>query len=159
MRTISGFVCVGYMERNQVLFGKAVNTAGQRYENLQTNGIIPFDTLTHASRAAAELRKRLFESVVIRAIRMQMAETQEDLAKLRKRRNLIVIMYGEGETSFWGQQSPVHSTTLYASYITANGLKPFRNFAAAEQCAREVRRQGQSHASITTFRLGPRCAK
>lgn len=158
MRIIKGFVCIGCIERNRVLFGKAVNTTRQRYESLQTNGIIPFDTLTHASRAAAELRKRPFESVVIRTLKMQIAETQEDLAKLHKRRNLIVLMYGEMQTSFWGRQSPAHSTTLYASYITTNGLKPFSDFAAAEQCAREVRRQGLSRASIATFRLGPRIA-
>lgn len=155
MRAISGFVCVGRLESNRVLFGKTVHNVDWRCESLETNGILPFDTLTDASRAAKELRKRRFQSVVIRILRMQIAETIEDITMLHQRRKLIVVMHGEDETPFWGQPFPTQSTTLYASRLTINSLKPFFNFAAAERCAREVRRQGQSRASIATFHLKP----
>ena len=155
MRIIMGFVGAARMERNMVLFGKATSNAEWRCENLETNGIAPFSTVAEASQAAGVLRRRSFQSVIILALRMKIAETENDIRKLRRRRRLIVIMHGEGQTTFWGQPSLVQSMTIYGSYLTANGLKPFYNFDAAEQCAWEVRRQGLSCASVATFHLKP----
>lgn len=154
MRSVRGFVCIGYEGPNRVLFGESRHVAGQSFENIETNGIVSFPHTVAAAQAAIELRERSWQRVAVRAIRMQISETERDLAKLYRSHGLIVLMYGENVTSFWGRSFPGRSTTLYALPLTTNGLRPFPDFTAAKRCAQEVRRQGLTQATIATFRLG-----
>lgn len=153
MRSVRGFICVGCEGQNQVLFGESRHVAGQSFESMETNGITPFPHAVAAARAAVELREWSWPLVAVRTIWMQIAETEQDLAKLHRSRGLIVLMYGEGVTSFWGRSFPGRSTTLYALLLITNGLQPFPNFVAAERCAQEVRRQGLSQATVAAFHL------
>ncbi len=156
MRSVRGYVCVNRVEENHVLYGQAIRIKGQTFESMETNGIVPFPSLAEATTAAVELRRRFSTEGGVRFLSLHIAETEADLLKLRRRKDLIVLFYAEsGHTYFWGRPLPERSTTLYGLPLGENGLRPFAKFSTAEQCAHEVRRQGLSRASIAVFRIGP----
>ncbi len=154
MRGVRGYVCVSRIEGNRVLHGPAVRLGGQTFESIETNGIVLFPTLAAATTAAAELQRRFGTEVSVYFLRLQVAETEADLVKLHRRRGLVVLFHAEHGTHFWGRSLPERTTTLYGLPLVENGLRAFADFAAAERCAREVRRQGLSRASIAVFRIG-----
>ena len=106
MRFLNGYVCVAGVERDsytqQLLFGKSVGNKGKRYENLQTNGVKIYDTLSDAIEGSHELEEANgFSTIDVKNLRMLIGEKLEDLEKLRRGRSLIVIQL-ERDRDFGG---------------------------------------------------------
>jgi len=103
MKRIEGLVCVGSTSGINVLFGKSVDNDPRIYENLQTNGILPYESIDEAEKGAEQIRDLdEIDDVVIKEIKMEVAENEEDFNDLMVSDSLIVIMYREDGEGFFG---------------------------------------------------------
>lgn len=160
MKNERGYICsVTFKDaQGEFWFGTKANpegsdlTASERYN---TNGLKPFSSKVDAQKAQDEiLRKRDVQKAEIVKIKLDIAETGEDVEILRMQNNAVVIVDME-----WGRQILGLATEkgqkmgyIPGSLIETNGRQPFTEFWEAEDAVKEVRRQAQSHAAIARLK-------
>jgi len=159
MRNVQGFVCVARpiedLER-RLIFGKNQTNGTASYENLQTNDLQPYADLKDAKQGQTGLRQRKDISAVrIARLEMTIGDTAPDIARMMKKKDLIVIKIDEGGHWLYGPMvegrpsiMPVPGAYLYDTNFTT-----FSSYEDAENVAREVNRQGRSAVWIATFKL------
>ena len=131
------------------------SSAWQSSEAFITNGLKTFPTLRDTRKAQEELSHKPFvKKISLMHIEMDIAETQKDLDSLKRKRNLVSIMTTPYEQYVFGKdtEKSAHNGYIPGGYIYTNGRKPFDNYFDAEHSAQEIKRQGQSRATIATFK-------
>ena len=168
MRLINGYVCVAGVENasytQEVLFGKSVTERGKRYENLQTNGLMAYDTLSEAFEASYDLqRANGFSRVDVKTLRMLIADRLEELDRLRKEGSLVVIKLEKDPSPgrgivHWRLLGPrvkgrPDVLPLPGAQIGHTGFATFRSFDEAIGLGKEVNRQGDCGFQLASFQL------
>lgn len=156
MHIIKGYVWVAKALSMEVLFGKGIPGKFPDYANLESNGLVPFETIRDAYRVLLLLRERrdIWEPKLAR-ISMRVAEIDTDLDALRKSRSLVVVFGIEGGPWLLGRlvEGKPSAHPIPGAYLCANGLKPFNSFADAEHSATQAKRQAGSSVTIASFYL------
>jgi len=164
MRTIGGYVCVATIQdtlERRILFGQDVHNNQNGYENIETNGLKPYQSIACARRGKCALAERPdFKSVRIARLALRYAENKGELQQFRGRRSLVAIATARADGARylcgpWREGLPqVIPFPGACSRLSDNGFATFRQYADAEQVAREIRRQGGGMPStIGTFSL------
>lgn len=170
MRDIEGYVLVAGTNLCEFLFGKPINFSDRCYENIESNGINPFETIQQAKRAAKNLSK-ISEILKINLgeLSLKIAETKEEIYFFEDKSNLVVIKkeYDEkykADIFFGPAFSEEIGRTAYpipGAFLKQNGYIPYKRvnginkspFERALYQLREINRQGGDSATIAQFNL------
>lgn len=158
MRYIQGFICIAatiHYENQFILFGKNTSQRKQLYQNFETNNFTPFDNKPDAELVSVEILKILdIQDVVVKYIKMEVAENEKEIYEFENKKNLVVIKTTEYQTKeLYGKLMNHCSTYLLASLFILNGLIHFDSFEVAIQSIREINRQAQSPATIASLEI------
>jgi len=168
MKNIGGFVFIANLGCFQHIFGKCVNPHFKDYEALTSNGIALYENQKEAVYGSHAFKEKISGAKIIKIgkLEMKMAESVKEFGYFRYKESLIVVANFELSKEFFG---PIAGNGQRVGYLpgtalTRNGLKTFdsdkdlstHNLSAYEKAVnliREVNRQGQSPATISTFSL------
>jgi len=159
MKNVDGFVCISKNKYDSFIniFGKRVDKSlKQSYENIQTNGFVFYESIAEATEGKEDLEQRNdLTNIKLAKLKMDIAETEEDLEELVDKSGLVVITYTEMGEMLLGpcMEGMPTAYPLPGAYLIANGLVNYSRFSSAEWTAQEAHRQGQCKASIATFYL------
>lgn len=161
MRTIEGFVCVGKIDKIEMLFGQPTDPdlKAQKHESLLSNGLNPYLTLAEAREAGAEIAQRSdVESIWIGRIEMTMAESYEENESplFKEARSLVIVVSTEsGGNNIFGPAVADRPRTCNetCTEFVQNGLRPFTNHQFIRWPLREVMRLSQLPTRLATFSL------
>ena len=166
MRLVDGYICLASSDKNSsdkfmhyILFGKKINETYYPYENLQTNGLIPYASIKEAKEAQKRIlkRKNFFDRADIRKLEMKIAQTEEEHFSFEKEKSLVVIWtndFGIHIIGRWEEETTSGIYPLYGALIENNGLKPYTNFSSADYSRSEASRQSDnSPATLATFKI------
>lgn len=164
MRLIKGIVCIAKNVMGYgILFGKNMGKGTDHYENFCSNGMTPFKNIAEARTAGAEIKMiQDIVSVSLVRIKIDVAENNEELCSLKRKKSLIVI---RKEVDFEGLVLIGHLPDghhgrypLLGAELSDNDMEPLTSFDVAEYVAQEEHRQSACPVSIASFkfkRLGP----
>ncbi len=165
MKETRGYVFIPRMREcgQEFLFGPSVNTAPKIYENLESNGLKPFEILGVARLGAQAYARSMgaqISSIGFGYLEIRAAETEEEVEKtFAKSRDLIVIASdhtpgGIGDLLI-GREVPGRPRRypVYGAKMTLNGFKLIRNLGEAQHIAREEHRQAGLGITIARFKL------
>ncbi len=172
MRQVRGYVFIPRFENHgnffESLFGPNLGKNSRRnYDNLENNGINPFENYCLAVLSAKDYFREMIDCVSIDfgRVGMRIAESDDEFEVFKKLEKLIVIMksgdfqgerllgpYVEGKLGFGAIPGGFLGSTEFETYTFANSpqITPFER---AKYLASEVHRQGQCGATIATFSL------
>lgn len=171
MRKVDGYVCMARTDSGptfpvqEILFGKEVNNGGKRYENLRSNGLVPYVTLDEAVDGTEKLcERREFGSLSLARLRMKIASKKSEFKLLKKSKSIAVVQLERlGETwdsgvvglSLLGPivEGKPTQRPLPGAYLTQNGFVTFDSLEKALNLGREVNRQGDSAFWLADFHL------
>jgi len=172
MKTIEGFVFMAECKEAEFMFGKPTSKDCAIYENMESNGLTPYDSQEEAKDAArffasGKGSSQLFYLISLGKLWMKIAETKEEVYHFRHKTNLIVIMKDYDDISktdklFGPLPTKKGRTTAYplpGAYLIFNGYIPHRNqdgqtaFESAKYQLTEINRQGGCPAVIAQFKL------
>ncbi len=155
MKKIEGFLWLAFTKSGRGFFFGADKHNLSGFESFCTNDLTPFPTREKALTAcsALEERKDFVRSELVE-IKMEMAETDEECYKLDGKKNLVVLMKGDGGTFLVGRlvSEKRHLYPLPGALLVDNGFKPFVDFEDAFDAAGQINRQG-APATLATFKL------
>lgn len=164
MREINGFVFVGYFTDFSQVFGRAVNDVARGYEPLGANGIVPYDLLLKAQKGAYLIGQRKikdFREAKVGELEMNIANSEDDLVRLRTEDSLIVVSdFGETK-DFLGPKVVNEAEVLgEASPLGLNGFRTFRSDASLSSYekvghlfTKMKRYESNPRATVATFKL------
>ena len=157
MREVKGYVFIAGNDFAEFMFGKPKFSGNKDYENIETNGLTPFETLHHARKAAKSFSSS-FKSghISLGRLFMKIAESEEELDFFTDKTNLIVIMKDYDNISrtdkLFGPLSSNLSENGYETYRREKGVNQ-SPFEMALYQLRKIKRQGKCPATIAQFRL------
>ena len=164
MKKVEGYVfCAGFLSTSR-LFGQRVSKVlPYNFENLQTNGIVPYERLREANEGAHKYQSVMSDVIGVKVgeLEMQIAESATELKRFRNKSSLIVVSKDEFEQCFWGQRTENGQRIghLPGMHLTDNGFQQFLTeddttaYEKAEYLLSEINRQAQTSATIATFNL------
>ena len=168
MRYIKGYVFIANFRYKSLLFGRKIDDSNGNYNNIEGNGLIPYNRRQEAIEAGKEFagkRKDLIE-VNLGDLEMSIAENEEELSFFRRKSELIVVMKNtslpiteerllgpvvEGKLSFCHIPGAFLADTDFTTYTREKGEKS--PFERAYYLGTEINRQAQSAATIAKFSL------
>ncbi len=155
MREIDGFIFITDMEGLKLPFGKSrINTSP--YQNLETNNLIPYNSLKESLEAGREFTQKRRSLTRQAQISLKMAENDKELEFFIERTNLIVIMKEEEFNILFG---PVikgfsNNAPLPGAFLKYNNYTPFRKeilrspFKKAYRLVSEIQKQTKCCATV-----------
>lgn len=165
MREVCGVVCIATQAdapRSDRLFGKFVRFGKKGYESFSTNDLTPFDDLTEAQKAQAELEARNdFSQVALAGIWLRMHPLRgmhyrvNDLAD----KSGLVVVSQDPDSRFynlWGSRRSDEDFRvghIPGTLLEMNEFTPFNNFDDAYHCGFQIDRQMQHYPFVAEFRL------
>jgi hypothetical protein len=168
MREIKGYVFIVGTERVEFLLGKP-GPNFPNYQNIESNGLTPFETIKKARYVARTIFSNLKSSKVsLGELYMKIAEIKEELIFFRKKTNLIVIMKDYDNISKTDQlfgplldEKTQSAYSLPGAWLGNNGYRAYRRreginespFERASYQLSEINRQSGCAATIAQFRL------
>ncbi|MEK6758137.1 MAG: hypothetical protein AABX88_03325 [Nanoarchaeota archaeon] len=161
MRNIEGYVCVVNIPNlcdksipRMFLFGEPIEFADGFYNNFRGNGLIPYGSLSNAEKGLKDLTKR-FESVEIKKLKMNLAESNEEIFSFEKKKSMIVVRLDEFDAILIGPRvnEGFSRYPLYGEELSTNGFKQFNDFEKAFYVCSEEIRQSQCKSVLSTFSL------
>ena len=155
MKKIEGFLWLAFTKSGRGFFFGADKHNLSGFESFCTNDLTPFPTREKALTACLALKERKdFVRHELVEIKMEMAETNEECHKLEGKKNLVVLMKGDGGTFLVGRlvSERHHLYPLPGALLADNGFKTFPDFKDALDSAREINRQG-APVTLATFQL------
>ena len=174
MRDVKGYVFIPRFENHgmifEPLFGPNQGRNGKySFDNLENNGINVFTDYSSTASSARQYIQIIKDCKIIRLgkLKIEIAESEEDAERFRRKSGLIVIMKGceegmfqnrllgplvEGKLGFGAIPGGFLSATDFETYTFANSTK-LSPFERAKYLASEVHRQGQCGATIAKFSL------
>lgn len=171
MRRVNGYVCVARTDFGpsfpveEILFGKGIRNGGSYYENLTSNGLVPYNTLGGASEGMKELsERREFSKISLARLRMKIADDAGEFMGLRRSKSVVVIkLEREGESwdskvVGWSLLGPLVEgkptlRPIPGARLTQNGFVTFDSLDKALELGREINRQGDSAIWLADFRM------
>lgn len=166
LRIIDGFVCVAALKENphvRAIFGKPINPKfrEQEHEAIESNGIVPYDSIDEARSAKAKIERRAdIGSVWTGRLRMDIAESdpENNDPVFQHSNSLIIVMFREEKffsDSFWGLpiKDRPDSINGTCALLTLNDLTPFPSFERVKYPLAEAIRLSWLHCSLATFSL------
>lgn len=166
MRHIKGYIFLAYDKYRVFMMGKKVDpTLKQNYENIETNGLNTYKSEQEAEATRKEFEKERKIKTNIARLEMKIAEIEEEIYQFGGKESLVVIKKIREEK--WKQDTiygPISKGRLNAyplpgARLIENGYRTFHNkrgrsaFEQAIHLLTEINRQGQSPATIATFKL------
>jgi len=160
MRHVEGIVCVAdftYGSLKRIIYGQNKNLPnGQMYENIQTNGIVPYLHLEEAKEGAAQINLIPdVSTIAFGRLEMHIAETRDEILEFKGKKSLLVLMLDDWVTEFLGPtikgKRDLHP--LPCACFNENGFISFPNSELAEYVAREVNRQAQCAIQMAMVQL------
>ena len=174
MRNIKGYVCLMdfenatvyhgkcmHVERYSVLYGKSIHHKDYIFENWQTNGLKPYDTLKDAKQCSA-LMKRGHHNTTLAKVQMRIAE-KGNLREIKQldEKSLVVIMIDNSllpwiEMKLIGEVvggMPSEYPLPYALMGSTRFKKTIDTLESAMHIAEEVVRQTKFPTQIAEFYL------
>ena len=173
MRKVKGYVIIAstwvvepetnqmlFLPSFQVLYGQSINNKPYLYENITSNGIIPYHSIKELKKGLENLKEEMgnkFHTFSKATIEMKIAETNKELEQLKEKKSLVTIKKEYGNVNqFVGPQMP-SCLDLYpipGAYLNDNLLTPFTEFERANYSAKESSRQGdRCGASVAEFKI------
>ncbi len=157
MRNVRGFVFVDTDEGRHAFFGKPAAAGGSRFESLETNGIVPYESMAELIQAVRMASREGRDFLRVGWIALDIAERPEDLLALsalpESRRSFIVIFGRLPNVVMLGECTPESGRMFDSGGLMFRGAKPFADFREAERLASEANRQGCEPATIARFVL------
>jgi hypothetical protein len=169
MREITGHVFIAECREAEFMFGKPTSENCVIYENIESNGLVPYDSQEQARDAAEHFFMDPYYLVSLAKLWMKIAETRDELDYFKDKTNLIVIMKEYDRSSkidhLFGplptKKGRTSASPLPGAYLSENGFMPHRRspgigqtpFERAKRQLTEVNRQGGCPAVIAQFRL------
>ncbi len=141
-------------------FGKGVNQAD--FENISSNGIIPFESLEDLLLAISYFRAKrnivLAERIERIWLKIVIAESSDELdnPQFIRSKSLILIWTSEEQTKLVGQ--PVEGRPILghvpAACLVDNGIQAFDSLDRVKRASFELSRQsGTTDIKIATFQM------
>jgi hypothetical protein len=168
MRKIEGHVIIIGTERMEFLLGKP-GPDFHNYQNIESNGLTPFETIKKARYVARTIFSNLkFSKTSLGELYMKIAEIKDELIFFRKKTNLIVIMKDYDHISkidqLFGPLLDEKTRSAYpipGAWLGNNGYQPYKRkkeinpnpFERAMYQLSEINRQSDCAATIAQFRL------
>lgn len=168
MREIKGYVFIAGTNL-ELMFGKPKSSYCKIHQNIETNGLTPFETIKKAKNAAKSFSFHSeFSYISLGRLYMKIAETKEELFFFRKKTNLIVIMKDYDDMSktdnLFGpllDEKTQSAHPLPGAWLGHNGYHPYKRkkeinqspFERAMYQLSEINRQSGCAATIAQFRL------
>lgn len=164
MRQVDGFVCIAkttpYEHTMQLLFGRQGNHGQDGYENLVSNGLLPYETIEEAQAGQAALIERKdFESVTIGRLSLSIAESEPEIdssEELAVSSSMIVIWSNDGGDQLMGRniKGKPGNGVIPGAYMIFNGYEPILTLDSAKYIAWQTSRQSCGcYVTIATFSL------
>lgn len=161
MKKIRGWVCIVQVRSTgpysfEWLFGPSVYNQPYCYENIQSNGLLPFSTRTAAQGARKALRERNGGTKLmgLGRIQLEIAETPQEVEKISKSRRLILIQHEDGETVLVGSAVKGRQDgVLPGARLCLNGYRTIKSLETARYIKFQRGRQVQCPVELASFSL------
>lgn len=168
MRRIKGYIFLAHDQYSTFMFGKKIDpTLEGAYQNIEGNGLIPYQTKEEAESSGKEFEKERKIKTSLAELEMKIAETDAEFHEFEAEESLVAIMRRTdfGHDDIYGPIVPGKSNDypLPGAKLTNNGFKTFNTikegewsrsaFERACYLASQLARQGDCSAAIATFDL------
>jgi len=168
MKLIKGYVFIAeFSPHFKSLFGKGINR--EHFENIQTNGLIPYDLPEEVQKAKSIFLKERGNNanLISGKFEMKVAQSPQDLEVFKGESDLIVVWNVKDDISKESRllgpivNGQLPCSTLPGARLYNTGFQTFTIFdksqmspyERAEYLMKEVNRQGWSAATMAQFFL------
>ncbi len=166
MRHVQGYIFLAYYDKTHIpMFGKKVDKSiSGNYQNFESNGLMPYKTKKQAEKSRIEFEKERKIKTKTAKLEMKIAETEEELIKFEGEESLVVIMkvydkYSKMDYTYGAiHENETLRSELPGARLKENKFKTICNerrsaFDQAGDLISEIARQGDSPATLATFKL------